>query len=216
MMGGIPMRLAAFVVFALSIPAHVTAGMIPILNAGFEDQVLAGPGDFVQIIPDWGILGQADTYWPAVSAYPGGAPQGVNVAAVGDNVGGGSVTQVLTATLGANTTYTLMVDVGARLDFPFASYTVALIANGVTLASDSSLNPAAGTFLTDTIVYNSGSNPAQLGQNLEIQLSALIGGQADFDDVRLDASPTAAVPEPASLCLMISGMVSLLFYRRRR
>ena len=126
------------------------------------------------------------------------------------------VSQILSANVQADTTYTLMVDVGQRLDFPLVSYTVALIANGVTLASDSSLRPAPGTFLTDTILYNSGSNPAQLGQNLEIQLSGPISGQADFDDVRLNASPTTAVPEPASLWLMVSGVVSLLSLPRRR
>ena len=65
--------------------------------------------------------------------------------------------------LEANTTYTLMVDVGKRLDFPLSSYSAELLAGGVTLATSSSLNPAAGTFLTDTIFFESGPNPAQLG-----------------------------------------------------
>jgi hypothetical protein len=109
-----------------------------------------------------------------------------------------------------------MVDVGQRLDFPLGPYTIALIANGVTLASESSLVPNPGTFLTATIVYNSGSNPAELGQNLEIQLSALIGGQADFDNVILNASPTTALPEPASLWSMVTGAVGLLLLSSRR
>jgi hypothetical protein len=204
----------ALLALFLSIASPASAGSITVLNPGFEALVLPGPGAFaLGNIPDWSTLGQAATFWPDTAEFPGGAPQGVNVAAVGNNVGGGMVSQILSATVQADTTYTLMVDVGQRLDFPLVSYTVALIANGVTLASDSSLRPAPGTFLTDTILYNSGSNPAQLGQNLEIQLSGPIGGQADFDDVRLNAT---AVPEPASLWLMVSGAVSLLSLPRRR
>ena len=213
------MRHAALAFFALyfSIALPASAGSIPVLNFGFEDLALGAPGDFVlNDITDWTVSGQTSTFWPDTAEYPGGAPQGLNVAAIGDSFGGGVVSQVLSATLQADMTYTLTVDVGARLDFPFLGYSVALLANGVTLASDSSLTPNPGTFLTDTILYNSGSNPGQLGQNLEIVLSGPISGQVDFDNVILNASPTIAVPEPGSLWLMVIGSTGLLSLCRQR
>ena len=213
------MRYVAVFFFALSISSPATAGMITVLNPGFEDLVLPGPGGAgnyaLNNIPSWDVTGQTATFKPGAVQFPGGVPEGVNVAAAGNSIDGGVISQTLAATLETNTTYTLMVDVGQRLDFPLSSHAIELIAGGVTLASDSSLSPAAGTFLTDTIIYNSGSNPAQLGQSLMIRLSASVGGQADFDNVRLDASPTA-VPEPMSLSMLSIGALGLLLYRWRR
>ena len=140
---------------------------------------------------------QAATFKP--STGPGceftSIPNGVNVAAVGDTAGPGSISQVLTATVQANTLYTLDVSVGRRADDTFSPYTIALEAGGTVLASDSSLNPAPGSFLTDTITFSSGPTPTTLGQPLDIVLSAT-GEQADFDEVLLDASPQV-VPAPS-------------------
>lgn len=216
------MRYVAIAFIALSFTSSATAGTITVLNPGFEDLVLPGPGDATNYVlynvPSWDVMGQTGTFKPGAAQFPGGVPEGVNVGAAGNSLGDGVISQVLTATLQADTTYTLMVDVGQRLDFPLVSYTVELIANGVTLVSDSSLNPTPGTFLTDTIIYNSGSNPAQLGQNLLIQLSAGGFGQADFDNVRLDATPTApiGVPEPATFALMSVGLAGMCFGKCRK
>jgi hypothetical protein len=96
-----------------------------------------------------------------------------------------------------------------------SSYKIEFITGGVTLATDSSLSPAPGTFLTDTIVFNSGSNPAQLGQNLAIQMSAAINGQVAFDNVRLDAN-AAPVPVPTTMLLFGTGIAGLAGTRLRR
>ena len=110
----------------------------------------------------------------------------------------------------------LVHKVGQRLDFPLSSYTVALIANGATLVPDSSLNAAPDTSHTDTIINDSGSDSAQLGQNLEIQLSASTGRRADFGNVLPKAPPTRPLPEPPSLVLLVIGLVCLLLYPGRR
>ncbi len=210
------MRHYTLAVIALSLlAAPATADMIPVLNPGFEIPVLPSPGSFTSdVVPDWVTSGNTGVLWPTAAMFPAGAPEGRNVAGAGDAGEAGSISQVLAATLESNTVYTLQVDVGQRLDFPFASYTVALIANGVTLASDSSLSPSPGTFLTDTIQYNSGSNPAQLGQSLEIVLSATAGGQALFDDVRINAF--SLVPDPSSLALCGVGFLALVVFKRCR
>jgi hypothetical protein len=63
------------------------------------------------------------------------------------------------------------------------------MAGNVTLAFDSSLSPAAGSFLTDVIVYTSGANPPHLGQALQIFVKSIGTGQVEIDDVSLTATP---------------------------
>lgn len=207
-------RQVVVVIFALSIAVPATASVIPVLNSGFENRILPGPGNFLNFdndIPDWVTTGSIATFKPGAAQFPGGVPGGDNVAAVASSAGGGVLSQTLAETLAADTTYMLTVDVGNRLDVSFSAYAIELIAGGVTLASGSSPspNPAAGTFLTKTIVFNSSSNPDQLGQNLVIRLSATGIGQADFDNVRL------TIPEPVSLLMMSVGVFVLPIYRRR-
>jgi hypothetical protein len=86
--------------------------MINVSNPGFEDLVLSGPGgagNFVlDNIPSWVITSvpsQTATFKPGPGQFPGGVPEGVNVAAVG-NTTVGIISQTLSATLAANTTYT--------------------------------------------------------------------------------------------------------------
>ncbi len=123
----------------------------------------------------------------------------------------------MAATVAANTTYTLDFYLGQRLDFAFSAYTVSLIANGVTLASDSAGSPAAGTFVSRSITYNSGAAPLQLGQTLSIAVTAgASGGQANFDDFTLDGSPTSSTPEPATAGLGALAILGFFSIRARR
>jgi hypothetical protein len=80
----------------------------------------------------------------------------------------GSIFQTLGATVQANTTYRLKIEVGARVDFPFTGYRAALLAGNVELVEGHSATPTGGTFVIDTVVYHSGANPPQLGQPLQI------------------------------------------------
>jgi len=153
--------------------------------------------------------------------FPAGAPEGDNVALLftGSASGGQEygIEQTLAATIQPDTVYTLTVEVGniqscGGLVPPydsqfvidgFPSYRVQLLAGGVVLAEDAgSLAPAEGSFETTSFQLTTGSSPAQQGVPITIRLvnrnldlvPAIGNREVDFDDVRLDASPVAAVP----------------------
>lgn len=172
---------------------------VAIANAGFEQVVLpCVPGMnciALSNVAAWTGTGRFHTFRPSTGpggVFPAGVPEGVNVAGLGNiEVGRGVLVQTLGATLQPNTTYTLIFSVGSRADYVFAGYSAELLAGSTTLASDSSLAPPSGTFATGRIVYSStAANPALLGQALAIRLTGNGGGQADFDKISLDASPT--------------------------
>ncbi|HXM45825.1 MAG TPA: hypothetical protein VN924_31605 [Bryobacteraceae bacterium] len=175
--------------------AQKTATTIPIVNPGFEDDVLAcGAGVDCDASPLTGWLcgPDAGVFKPSTAQFPNGIPGGTNVAYLGrglNTIQTGSILQVVGATVQANTTYTLKLSVGARADVGFTGYSAALLAGNVTLAYDNSLAPAPGTFLTDAIVYNSGAAPPQLGQRLQILVRSVGTGQVDIDNVSLTAAP---------------------------
>jgi hypothetical protein len=168
----------------------------PIVNAGFEQVVLpcSGFNCFLSSsVAGWTGTGFFATFKPVTGVggyFPGGIPDGVNVAALGDGLNGGALIQTLSATLQANTNYTLVFSVGTRTDVALSGYSVELLAGSTTLASDSSLAPAPGTFATGRIVYSSNANPALVGQPLGIRLTGNTRGQAGFDKILLDATPT--------------------------
>lgn len=175
--------------------AQKTAATIPILNPGFEYDVLScGAGVDCDVSPISAWLCGPDTgvFKPSTGQFPGGVPGGKNVAYLGrglNTVQTGSILQTVGATVAANTTYTLTLSVGARADIGFTGYSAMLLAGDVPLASDSSLSPAPGSFLTDVIVYQSGATPAQLGKALQILIRSAGTGQVDIDNVSLTAAP---------------------------
>ncbi|MCD6339878.1 MAG: hypothetical protein J7M29_10930 [Verrucomicrobia bacterium] len=162
-----------------------------IRNAGFEDP-RCEDGDWGPAIA-W-TEGYYDTANPGVwvsssdgyaglwnpdenDGYSGGAaPEGQNIGWT-DSTANADVglSQVLDATLQANTEYVLSVRVGN----PFyngsdvtANYRIELLAGGALLQSESGASPPMDTWVTHTLTYNSGPNPEQLGQPLEIRLIA--------------------------------------------
>jgi len=192
------MRRGALFALLISCGAQLAlAANVPIANAGFEDVVLtcaAGPSCYSQgSIGAWTGTGSSYTFKPSVGpggTFPSGIPEGVNVAALGDGAGIGVVVQTLGITLQPNATYTLTFSVGSRTDYPFAGYSVELLAGSTTVASDSSLAPPPGTFATGRIVYSSTNTNPLLGQSLAIRLTGNLPGQADFDQISLDLTQT--------------------------
>lgn len=177
--------------------------------------------------------------------FPGGAAEGVRVGIAYNRFGTGGegeygLSQVLTATLQANTAYVLQVEIGNiasgeavsteffNLD-GFPGYRVDLIAGdpeagGVILDQD--LNTLAGSiaegaFATSTVSFTTGAAHSHLGQQLMIRLVNLnvvdplfpnADLEVDFDDVRLDAT---VVPIPPSLPLLAGAIAGLAMIRRR-
>ena len=234
----------------------VQADTLTILNPSFETDVLAcspGPGCATDdTLTDWtgstanpsGFSGGGvafnnfGVYKPGTAEYPGGVPDGVNVAYLSTNVYNVSISQVLGSDLVANDTYTLTGFVGIRKDTSVIppgigdfGYNVALEANGTVLNSlvnegkvNAFLTP--GTFVPFTVTFNSGSTPAQLGQALEIVLTDDGSGnqfepsEIDFDKLSLtDTSQSgggSTVPEPSLGLVLAAAMVGICAIHRRR
>ena len=108
---------------------------------------------------------------------------------------GGTISQTLSATLQANTRYTLGAYVGRRVsNAAFAGYNIELLAGNTVLASNNSVTPAAGSFGYVTVDYTSGISVTP-GQALQIRLTSN-GVQTNFDNITLDA---ASIPEPSAI-----------------
>ena len=202
-------------------PATVVIDMNIVRNAGFEDPVYEGgaygaathwkAGRYDVADPlTWVLGGDGDDAggWnpDAADGFSAGAFAGDNTAwtisGAGYDMG---LSQVLTITLEANTTYVLSVQVGNALynqSDETAPYRLELLAGGVLLASDTGAAPIADTWEPHSLTYDSGSDPAQLGELLEIRLLAVAytdggggaGYEVDFDEVELTI--TDSVPEP--------------------
>jgi hypothetical protein len=202
-----------------SLPLYADS-TIPIPNPSFETFnpltiPCAGPGPCAYNsgpIPGWTTVGPGGSWQPSSSYFNLPLSDGGNIVAY---TNGGTISQTLTGvSVLANTTYTLSVFVGNRLDGFTNTYSIALDAGSTVLCSfsGSSSTITAGTFADQTCSFPSGS--VVPSGDLSIVLTGG-GPQADFDNVRL----TSSVPEPSSVLLIASGllfMVLLLAYPKRR
>ena len=257
-------RVAAALMLTTSFVA--AAAPLAIVNPGFEDlngEVVFNEFTFGPL-NGWGLydpasithggagntffIGTLTPFEPDPSGAPGvytnipdGAPQGqrVGIAFNFSNSGGFGeygFQQTLSATLAANTRYTLAVDViniasgtssaGTFFNLTgFPGYRVDLLAGGAVIAQD--VNALSGTladgaFGTSTVVFTTDANPLGFGQNLAIRLvnlnvadSVALGAdlEVDFDNVRLDAAP---VPVPTMLPMLAVACAALGLRRRKR
>lgn len=183
-----------------------------VLNASFEDPELPDDGDFIDEIGAPWMAYEADgvgtiyTWNPLVPDDYATPPNGSNVANIFTDTAAGTafgINQVLAETFAADTNYTVTAKVGRSLFYDWAGYRIELWAGDTMLASDDDLTtaaPAAGTFITATVSYDSATGPAATpGDALEIRLLSRgtdvlnpeptgNGFAADFDAVTFSAT----------------------------
>lgn len=190
-------------------PSSSRCALLPVSNPSFESPAV-GDGDYTYGVTDWvGDRIGVDDFTAGSSAFVEGYDDGddQNILFVQD---GHSATHNI-GTILANNQYTLSVDVGRRNDFgDGATYTIALSANGTTVVSEvrDETEMQLGHFERRSISFTSPVSGGVVGQTLAIEFEA-VDGQANFDDVELDATP---VPEPANLLFL--AVIALLARRR--
>jgi hypothetical protein len=203
------LAVCVLAVFALIVPSAAKADSLTVQNANFSQlgaplSNSCGTGCAYNDgpIPDWSYSGTAEAgSWQPNSSYYTSLPPGETTVAY---INGGELTQNLGVGLTPDTTYTLTVYVGDRLDGYTTNYSFGLGAGSTTLAYWSfNGDIAPGTFAPETISFSTGSTVG--AGDLTIFLSD-VGPQADFGDVSVTA---VATPEPSSLILLLIGLAGL-------
>jgi hypothetical protein len=183
--------------FLVATSANAQLTPIPVLNPTFNiDSLPCGPGSGCNSYGITGWITGPQTYVLKASTtqFPTVPVTGLYVGVMGNSTSSGSILQTVGATVQPNTTYVLSVTVGARADEVFTGYRASLMAGNVTLISGHQATPVGGIFVTETLVYESGPTPAQLGIPLQIFIQSLGNGQAVVSNVALAYEPTTPPP----------------------
>lgn len=242
--GTAPRRLAlAFAAAAagaaLSSLAAPTASADPVTVPGFSFEEADVPDDATGAPAGW-VAVNGGVYDPTDEGYPGatGDNSPLPAPAVGGQVGWhnvtadspvGSLTSAApVATVADNTQYTLTVaigdratDLGGGVPLEPGLVTIELLVDGAVAGSGSVSGTALadGTFTDLSATFTTTASDPRAGGGLTIRLRQDYAGpelvqQANFDNVRLDATP---IPEPAAaLSLGVLAMGGLLVRRRGR
>ena len=204
----------------LVVAGSLSAGPVTVINPSFENPALGcTPSNecFSASVPGWSPSGVFAVFKPGPAQITT-VPDGTQVLGLGFDSNGEADQDTLTQVV-ANTTYTLSVMIGRRIDFAMSDYSIGLL--GLKTQSDTVL-PSAGNFLLDTLVYT--ALPGDVGKEIIIQLTSTITPpnferQTDFDSVSLDATSTevgGSAPEPSAFVLAGLGLLPLGLLRRRR
>ena len=142
------LRLVLLALSASSFGAVPAQTSIAIVNRLFIDGQMkceAGQNCFEFGISGWISGPRTNLHIMSRAHYPSAPESGIYTAAMGYSAGSGSIFHTVGATLKANTTYTLNVEVGARADFAFTGYKAELLAGNVVIAKGNSATPVGGT-----------------------------------------------------------------------
>lgn len=171
---------------------------------------------------DFGIENQGSgAYTGAAGAGTPLGADGVNNAFLNQSINGGvaNIFQDVGLLL-PDTTYTLTVAIGQRLDRVNGPVSIGLLnaasgntdpwATGLTLATKTGVSSIAGSFEDFVVTFTTGST---VSDNLFVGASYLGDGtiQGSVDNFRLTAMP---IPEPSALALAAIGGLALLAGRR--
>lgn len=208
------------------------AASLVVENFSFEDDV-AGPGGVITTTPTgwfaYNRTGAADIGSQNATpsqfsinnplAAPALGDQFLYVNTFGNNPGGISGVFQPIADLLPNTTYTLTVAIGSRLDRINTAGTISLVDGfdntGTILATGGGLPAAQDSWEDFSISFTTGEEVTGF---LTIVLSSVAAEtiQADFDNVRLEA---VTVPEPSTIASLFAAAAfsgGFLVLRRRR
>lgn len=209
------MLLVAAMAATLFSVGTAIATPITVNNFSFESPNVTNPPTTYASYPtssanDWFQSGgDAGAFVPQ-----GGDPAPTNGTQVG--LANNFLIQTLSTTIVGGTTYTLLVDVGARVSFASGNlaYRLELLDNGSSVASTGIIVIPPAPLTTATLVYSPLTNGGTLGIRLSRISSSGNERQGLFDNVRLNA---VAVPEPASLGMLgVSGVLAFVGLWNRR
>jgi hypothetical protein len=197
------LALAAAPCFASTIA--VTNFSFETLPAGGLTTCGAGCAYDVGAIPGWSTTSGATSgqIQPNATQFP---VLSDGITSAFSTTAGSVISQTVGATVVMGEVYTLLIDLGQRLDgYGFAG-TADLLINGHTYAATGTA-PVPGTWSTYTATYT--GLTADVGQSITIELKSS-GVQANFDNVRMDGTlGQSGVPEPASFLLIGPALVAL-------
>jgi len=210
-------RVVATLAFAAA-PAF--ASLIPVNNFSFETVPVGGfpiacTGTCVcslAAIPGWGgtavVRGEAQ-YGTTNGRFTSLSSDGTPTSAFSND---GIISQTLGFTVGVGTVYTLLVDIGERVNGGVGGQADLRINGTPYIATPVAGLPSSGGWAIYKATYTGNATDAAAGASITIELQNINPNyQANFDNVQL-----TGVPEPASFLLIGSALLALKAFRRRR